>query len=156
MRSLLTVAAVAVAASCATGSDGLASVRELVPTPDLSPRDVVDIQLRALGNNNVDNEGVEIAFRFASPANRLSTGPLERFAAMMRGGQYNAMLEHDRFVLAPTVVRGERALQRVAVYTQRYVVVYDFYLRRQTAEPYIDCWMVEAVVTRGVVPNESE
>ncbi len=140
--------------SCTTNADGLSPVRELTPDPAFSPLDVVDIQLRALGNNNELDEGIAIAFRFASPANRLSTGPLERFAAMIKGGEYGAMLEYDRFELAPTVTRGEVAVQRVSVYTQGHVVVYDFYLRRQSAEPYRNCWMVEAVVTVSAGPGD--
>ncbi|MCG8478772.1 MAG: DUF4864 domain-containing protein, partial [Spirochaetales bacterium] len=123
LRFLLAVAAAVALVSCTTNGDGLSPVRELVPAPEFSPLDVVDIQLRALGNNNDLDEGVAIAFRFASPANRLSTGPVERFAAMIKAGEYNAMLEYDRFELAPTVMRDGLAVQRVSVYTRGYVVV---------------------------------
>ena len=56
------------------------------PSPDLSPEDVVRIQVEALQRNDEPSPdaGIEAAFRFASPSNRRATGPLGRFSEMVR------------------------------------------------------------------------
>lgn len=135
--------------SCASGPDGLAPLRDVRPDPELSPQEVVEIQLRAFGNNNATDEGIEIAFRFASPSNRAQTGPLERFAAMLKAPAYAVMLDHDRAEFAPLAMREGVAVQRVALYADDAVVVYDFYLRRQVMSPYEECWMTEGVFVRA-------
>ena len=55
-----------------------------LPTPDPSdgPEQVIEMQVRALAENDtpVENAGIKTAYNFASPANRRVTGPLDRFA----------------------------------------------------------------------------
>ncbi|HSY80300.1 MAG TPA: hypothetical protein VK807_00975, partial [Gemmatimonadaceae bacterium] len=53
------------------------------PTPSLSPNQVVEIVLTALQHNDnpQPDAGIATTFEFASPANRLETGPLQRFAS---------------------------------------------------------------------------
>lgn len=147
---------VVAATGCATTPDALRSVRDAEPSPELSAREVVQTQLFALGNNNDQDEGIEIAFRFASPGNRQQTGPLPRFTAMLKTPPYDVMLVHDRVEFAPLVERGDQALQRVALYRGSTVVVYDFFLRRQVVSPYENCWMTEAVTLSGVGEDDSE
>lgn len=133
--------------SCAT-SPGEAEIHNLMgqkPDPSLSPQEVVSIQLEAFRNNTEDNEGIAVAFRFASPVNRRQTGPLTRFAGMMQGSAYRVMMEYDSLVWAPTVVDGNTAIQRVALIRDGETFIYDFILQRQTVEPYTDCWMTEGV-----------
>ncbi|HKK49644.1 MAG TPA: DUF4864 domain-containing protein [Alkalispirochaeta sp.] len=134
---------------CATTPDGLAPIRDSEPSPELTPREVVQIQLRAFGNNNAEDEGIEIGFRFASPDNRRRTGPLPRFAAMLKGPAYGVMLEHDRAEYAEVVVRDGQAVQRVRLIRGDTVAVYDFYLRRQSGTDCQGCWMTEAVYLFG-------
>lgn len=135
---------------CASGPDTLAPVRDAIPAPELSAPDVVRIQLTAFGNNNPDDEGIAIAYRFASPGNRVQTGPLQRFAAMVRGPAYEIMLEHDRAEFAPLVLRDGIAIQRVTLYRGNEVALYDFLLRKQTIEGCGSCWMTEGVFLRGL------
>lgn len=142
--------------SCSSRVDSLGSLRESEPSPGLSPKDVVEIQLMAFGNNGESDDGISIAFRFASPANRAVTGPLERFSQMMRAGVYAVMLDHDRAEYAGTVINGDRALQRVALYRDSQVAVFDFVLRKQTDAPYEDCWMTDGVYLIGVGRAEEE
>lgn len=148
-RGGIIAAAIVVLSACASSPDGLRPIRDAAPEPELSPQDVVEIQLQAFGNNTEQDEGIEIAFRFASPTNRAQTGPLPRFANMLRGPAYRVMLEHDRAEYAPLEMRDDLAIQRVALYLDDEVTVFDFVLRRQMEEPYLDCWMTEAVFLRG-------
>jgi hypothetical protein len=143
-------------AACASVNDELGALSDSQPEPGLSPLDVVQIQLLAFGNNTEDDAGIEIAYRFASPANRVVTGPLDRFATMIKGGVYSVMLSHDRAEYADTMIRGDSAIQRVALYTDGQVLVFDFILRRQVGEPYDSCWMTEGVYFVGMGRSEDE
>ena len=57
-----------------------------VPKPELTPEQVVEIQVEALRKNDVPtpDAGIATTFRFASPGNRKVTGPLERFAPIVK------------------------------------------------------------------------
>ena len=128
----------------ATANDSAVQAVQDHPRPDpaLSPGEVVEIQLEALGSS----EGIDVAFRFASPANKLATGPIHRFTNILRGPAYNIMLDYERIEYGPVIVQGNFAVQRVALYRGEELVFFDFHLRRQTQEPYVDCWMTEGVV----------
>lgn len=152
---LLAVAAFPFSAvSCvarAAGTEITPSVgHEATPSPTLGPGDVVRIQLQALRGNDETNEGIAIAFRFASPRNKASTGPLPRFIHMIKAGPYALMLEFERASYLPIRVEGPRAVQRVTLVGTREIRTYDFLLRRQVDPPCEGCWMTEAVI---VVPG---
>ena len=117
----------------------------LVPAPALSPGDVVRIQLEALRHNDRHDRGIEVAFRFASPANRANTGPLECFVSMIRNGPYALMLGFRAASYGPVESRGVRARQRVTLVDAGRSITYWFYLSRQSEAPYIDCWMTDVV-----------
>lgn len=121
----------------------------LQPHPSLSPRQVVEIQLEALRHNDDDDTGIEVVFRFASPANRMQTGPLERFKRMIHGGAYALMLNFESVVYDEPEVAGDMARQRVVLVSREKTLGYYFILSRQMEAPYKDCWMTEMV---GVVP----
>lgn len=89
------------------------------PTPDpgYDPSTVVEIQLEGLANNDepVDNAGVATAYNFASPANRRSTGPFDRFVRMVTGPQYAPMVDHVEATTGPLEQDGHTAEQRVTL-----------------------------------------
>jgi len=118
---------------------------DLMPAPVLSPEDVVRIQLEALRHNDERNRGIEVAFRFASPANRVHTGPLPRFIGMIRNGPYALMLDFRAVSYGPVESNGAQARQRVVLADATTSVTYWFYLSRQSKDPYVDCWMTDAV-----------
>ncbi|MEM7407654.1 MAG: DUF4864 domain-containing protein [Pseudomonadota bacterium] len=121
----------------------------LQPSPDLSPREVVAIQLEALRHNPADDKGIEVVYRFAAPSNRANTGPLSRFTRMIKNGPYALMLNFDSVLYDRTVIKGERARLRVVVTSAERKFGYTFILGRQTSAPYEGCWMTEMV---SVVP----
>ncbi|MDX1528162.1 MAG: DUF4864 domain-containing protein [Gammaproteobacteria bacterium] len=129
------------------------SLKMAVPTPELDPGEVVRIQLEALRANDAGDEGIAVAFRFASPQNKASTGPLPRFIHMIKAGPYRLMLEYERASYSPTRIEGNRAVQRVTLVGARQIRSYDFLLRRQTGPPCDGCWMTEAVL---VVPGTEQ
>ncbi len=117
----------------------------LVPAPDLTPDEVVRIQLQALRRNDAENRGIAVAFRFASPANKASTGPLSRFIHMIKAGPYRMMLEYEHASYASLEVDGDRAAQKVTLVGHEDVVTFVFLLERQGGALCQGCWMTEGV-----------
>lgn len=134
------------AAQDARGPEHLSA--DLFPSPELSPAQVVRIQLNALRHNDTENRGIEVAFRFASPDNKLSTGPLPRFITMIQQGPYNLMLAYENITYDPVEIVEDRARQRVTLIGAGLVVAYEFYLSRQTDAGCMGCWMTDAVIAK--------
>jgi hypothetical protein len=120
------------------------------PRPELSPRDVVKLQLQALKRNRElgDDAGIAIAFRFASLANREVTGPVERFARMLRNPLYRPMIDHASAELGPTHLDGEIARVQVVLFgVSGEVAAYDFTLSRDEKT---GCWLTDSVMLAPV------
>ncbi len=116
------------------------------PDPSLAPEEVVQIQVDAFRNNDGADRGIEIAFRFASPANKRLTGPLPRFARMMRNGLYEPMLLAEEVNISDVQVRGNLARVLVTLETPGgRIHDYVFFLTRQTQGEYAGSWMTEGV-----------
>ena len=127
------------------------------PSPDLSPEAVVRLQVEALQRNDEPHSdaGIEAAFRFASPANRRATGPLERFTAMVKGPAYGAMLGFERAEYGEMRVDGDRAAQRVVlVQPDGRRVSYVFGLSKQRGGTYDECWMTDSVLRETAMPRD--
>lgn len=119
------------------------------PNPDLSPVDVVRIQLSALQHNNdpTPNAGIEKAFQFAAPANRAVTGPIDRFIQLVKNPLYAPMLNFVSAEIVPGEQGEAEATCRVTVQARLGEwVQYIFSLERQLDYPYTDCWMTAGVV----------
>ncbi|MCS6809273.1 MAG: DUF4864 domain-containing protein [Bacteroidota bacterium] len=117
------------------------------PKPELSPSDVIRIQLEALQHNDASNdEGIAIAFNFASPANKVYTGPLSRFKQIVRTPVYAVMLNHRSAEYDELHISGNVAQQRVMIIGENsQTVIYTFTLSRQRDARYRDCWMTDGV-----------
>jgi len=61
------------------------------PNPELTPDQVVKIQLEGLQNNDLskNNLGIRICFTFASPGNKIITGPIGNFVKLVKTPAYN-------------------------------------------------------------------
>ena len=72
------------------------SAEVIGPDVVLAPEDVVLTQLRALQNNDEPepDTGIKQTFALAHPDNQRMTGPLERFAMMIRSPAYSPLLDH--------------------------------------------------------------
>jgi hypothetical protein len=120
------------------------------PNPDLSPLEVVRLQLDALRRNGElgDDEGIATAFRFASSANRAVTGPLDRFARMLKNSLYKPMLDHASARFGPVQDDGEVARLQVVLFGRMgEVAAYDFTLSRDEETA---CWLTDGVMLAPV------
>lgn len=130
------------------GTAGAVAAAGPEPSPALSPEEVVRIQMNALKTNGTDgtDDGIAITFRFASPRNKAMTGPLERFAAMIRNPLYEPMLNHRRAQFENLRVSGDAA--RIDVIVEAAggdLVGYRFTLSRQHGNDYEGDWMTDGV-----------
>ncbi len=122
---------------------------ELRPRPAYPPEKVVRIQIEALGDNDRPHPdaGIEITFRFASPANKKVTGPLPRFIEMVHNAAYRPMLNHQGARYGKLKREGNHASQTVILKIgDGSRVGYLFQLSRQSEAPYKDCWMTDSVM----------
>ena len=126
----------------------------LQPNPDLSPEDVVRIQVEALQNNDSEDKGIEVAFRFASPANRQVTGPLHRFTNLVKNPAYRPILNHKLAEYDPIEIVENSAQQRVTVVAaDGSASVYLFELSKQETASCSGCWMTDSV---SLVPTRQQ
>ena len=67
------------------------------PKPSLKPIEVLKIQLNSLKNNNVPykDAGIEQAWEFAHPNNKIMTGPLNKFKKMIYSENYEMLINHE-------------------------------------------------------------
>ncbi|HET7458656.1 MAG TPA: DUF4864 domain-containing protein [Gemmatimonadaceae bacterium] len=138
----------AAAATSPSSGTAPASATRPKPSPTLAPERVVAIQLDALQHNDTPSAdfGIATAFQFASPANRVATGPLDRFAGLVKTPAYRAMINFARAEFAPMRVDGDRARQRVTVFSAAgRRVSYVFLLSRQQGGEFDGCWMTDGV-----------
>lgn len=134
-------------------STGLASTHHplsesIVPAPELSPRDVVQYQLDALRHNDEQDRGIALTYRFAAPSNKAQTGPLPRFARMIKNGPYALMLNFRDAIYSKVTVDGNQAYLSVVLIGETQTVRYEFMLSKQQDGPNQNCWMTEAVSAR--------
>ena len=119
------------------------------PSPELSPREVVQLQVEALGTNDEPfaEAGIKAAFNFASPANKRVTGPLARFRTLFDTPAYGPMIDHTSATYSQVQVEGSTAQMGVLLNTEDgRQVGYLFLLSKQIAPPHEGCWMTDAVM----------
>lgn len=119
------------------------------PDPDYGPEEAIATQVEAFAENDdpVENAGVKTAYNFASPGNRRTTGPLERFTRMVEGQRYSPMLDHEEAVAGPLERDGDRAEQRLTITgPDGRTVTYLFGVSKQTSGRFEGCWLTDSVV----------
>jgi len=130
------------------------------PTRDQQPQDVVRIVIEALASNDEPfaDAGIETTFAFASPANKVNTGPLSKFAKMVRNGAYGIMIDHAEHEFSEVVIIEPHAYQMVKIVGHSGdEVVFAFRLSQQPEGEYQGMWMTDAVwpVASGDVPEQA-
>lgn len=142
MRSrLLAVALMLVAASAW-------AAELLLPDPALSPAEVVDIQLSALQANDMPqaDAGIAQTWVFAHPDNRRVTGPLPRFAQMIKGPQYQMLLNHRSHEIREVFRTDAEAVFAVIVTSQTGSVVgFRWVVAKVSDGEHAGAWMTTAV-----------
>lgn len=119
-----------------------------LPSSELQPGEVVQIVLDALANNDYpfQDAGIETTFNFASPANKVHTGPLERFVTLVKGPVFGKMINHRDSTLSEVVLKGNKAIRLVQIVGANNETLYfAFRLGLQEEGDYAGMWLTEAV-----------
>lgn len=143
MKQALYISIILFCLSCKNG----ARIQQ-TPSPELSPGDVVASQLHALQNNDTPetDHGIEIAFNFASPANKENTGPLDRFVSMLHNPLYAGLLNCKDYFIKEHFM-GERQAEFFVFVTNSsgIEIIYLFSLSKQKDGTCKNCWMTDGV-----------
>ena len=125
----------------------LGSINTYYPNTELKANEIVSLQLMAMQQNDVSNRGIEITFRFASPQNKVQTGPLSRFIMLVKNPAYRPLLNHLDATFLNLKVEGNVAIQEVIITTSKGTRKgFRFLLSLQQGEQFKDCWMTDAVI----------
>jgi len=124
------------------------------------PQDVVRIVMEALARNDEPfaDAGIATTFAFASPANRVNTGPLAKFRQMVRNPAYGAMIDHVEREFSDVVQMGNQAYQMVKIRGDSGdEFIFAFRLSQQLDGEFEGMWMTDAVwpVASGDIPEQA-
>jgi Domain of unknown function (DUF4864) len=142
MRSSLLTAAMLLMAAPSWAAD------VLMPDPALSPAEVVEIQLTALQANDAPefDAGIAQTWAFAHPDNKRMTGPLPRFAQMIKGPQYRILLNHRSHEVKEVSRTDNQAVFAVTVTAEGGEVFgYSWTVEKVTDGENLGAWMTVAV-----------
>jgi hypothetical protein len=120
----------------------------LQPDPNRSPAEVVAIQLNALQANDTPepDAGIAQSFAFAHPDNRRVTGPLPRFAQMIKGPRYEILLNHRAHEVREVARTDDEAAYAVIVTSRSGDVVgFRWAVARVADGEHAGAWMTIAV-----------
>jgi hypothetical protein len=125
------------------------------PSPELEPNEVVSLQLKGLASEP-EARGIEQCFVLASPGNKESTGPVERFAAMLHRAPYDVLLFHHLVLVGKPTIEGDTANVVVTLLdAQDRIYIFQFVLSKQHGEGYENCWMTDAVFPIQQIPDST-
>lgn len=119
-----------------------------LPSTELQPGEVVQIIIEALAKNDYPytDAGIETTFSFASPTNKVNTGPLERFVTLVKGPVFGKMINHRDSTLSKVIFEGNKALRLVQIIGENNETLYfAFRLGLQQDGDYAGMWLTEAV-----------
>lgn len=118
------------------------------PDPTLSPTEVIEVQLSALQTNDTPevDAGIEQTWVFAHPDNKRMTGPLPRFAQMIKGPMYRTLLGHQAHQVAEIARTDDQAVYAVTVTSNSgETVIYQWRLAKLAEGEDAGAWMTTAV-----------
>lgn len=126
----------------------------LLPDPALSPEEVVVIHMDALQKNDPKDNGISVAWGFASPRNREQTGPLERFMIMVHNENYRPLLNCRRYEVRVHFQEKAKA-EFFVLLEDKEGLIYSFMvgLSLQDNPPYENCWMIDAIIPMDLPGN---
>lgn len=121
------------------------------PDKDLSPEDVVFIQLHALGGTDTDDRrkllaGLAQVWAFAHPVSRHVLGPFPRFATILLSPKYRMLVDHRSYHLERVRMNDDEALFAVRITGRRGGVYgYRWKVNKVGAGVFAGTWMTTSV-----------
>lgn len=112
--------------------------------------------MQALSDNGPVDMRIQRCYVFASPANRIHTGPLQRFAKMVQAPEYRPLLNAKHFLVGRATERdGEAHLLVTTVDDTGHLTLFRFFLSKQKDSPFKNCWMTDAVILVGAATPDN-
>ena len=127
---------------------GHLNAETIKPASDLTPFDVVKIQLNALKENKKlkNDSGIRQVWMFAHPKNKKVTGPYERFRIMIYGEQYNILLNHISHKINLMMNTQEKYIYKVEVLAKdKKLFFYEWHIEKGSENGCENCWYTTAV-----------
>ena len=121
----------------------------LKPNSNIKPSEVVKIQLLGLQKNNdvFEDSGIEQTWNFAHPNNKKATGPLDKFKRMIKGNNYQMMINHISHTI--TEIRGgDNWVQFEVIILDKNKIYHKFNWQVEKYKedgPLKDCWLTTMV-----------
>ena len=118
------------------------------PAKNLTPYDVVKIQLTALKNNNKsnNNDGIKQTWIFAHPENKKFTGPYERFEKMILSNQYKILLNHASHKIKLITNSEDTYIYNIELITKnKKIFFYEWHLEKSITDQCNNCWFTTIV-----------
>jgi hypothetical protein len=117
-----------------------------MPSPDLSPQEVIGLIMESLRQNDKEDIGIETTFNFASPANKRATGPLVNYIHQVKKPLFHPILNFSSYKTSDLVSDGECAQQIIITRNEEGADSgFLLTLTKQEAGLYTDCWMMDSV-----------
>ena len=121
----------------------------LKPNINISPKEVVKIQLNALMKNDspYKDRGILQTWEFAHPNNQRYTGPIERFKTMLKGDSFSMMLNHKENKVVEIFKNDEVATFEVTILgSDKNYFKFKWQVEKNTIDgPTKDCWLTTGV-----------
>ena len=119
------------------------------PKSSIKPREVVEIQLTGLMNNNekFEDSGIEQTWNFAHPENKKNTGPLPNFKRMIKGRSYQMLINHVSHTITEVGSSDKWAQFEVIILDKDKIYhKFNWQVEKYTDEGVLkDCWMTTMV-----------
>ena len=131
-----------------SGSATWAETSSISPNNTLSAAEVIKIQLTALQQNDTPSQdaGIERTWDFAHPANKSMTGPLAKFAAMIKGAAYSPLIDHREHRINLISDQTDKKLFDVIIVSKNGVVLgYSWEVMKVLDGRFSGAWMTTAV-----------
>ena len=120
----------------------ISSADLIKPKPSLKPIDVLLIQLNSLKNNDIPykDAGIEQAWEFAHPNNKVITGPLNKFKKMIYSKSYEILISHENSEI--TILKESENIS-----------IYKVIILTKNKKKYYYIWNVEKVLSNNNFKN---
>jgi uncharacterized protein (DUF2237 family) len=73
--------------------------------PEMNASDIISLQMDALQRNNKYDNGIKIAFEYASDENKIATGPYPRFLRMVKNNMYKHLLRCKKWSFVKNTIK---------------------------------------------------
>lgn len=73
--------------------------------PQMNAREIISLQMDALQTNDKNDNGIKVAYQYASEDNKMVTGPYPRFNQMVKNDMYKHLLRSKRWTFVKNSIQ---------------------------------------------------